>query len=279
MTTFSKLHGIGNSFIIIEENELSSSLSPSDFALRVCDSGFGIGADGVMIIEGMHRDLWKVSMWNPDGTSMGMCGNGIRCVYRFLVHRGHLDDSHTQDVQFLVDGKRNVTCSSVDGGLTVKVNMGAPEFSPTEIPVDVIQDEVLDYPVVLGAETLNIWCVSMGNPHCVLFDWGMAEPLEIGKQLEVHSLFPKRTNVECVEIHSLNSITVHVWERGAGATKACGTGACASVVAAVRAGLCEGEVDVKLPGGRLIVEWDREINSVFLTGPTVLVCDGKLEDL
>lgn len=273
---FLKIHGCGNSFILINHKAAASVGDIGKFSQRVCSVGFGVGSDGLMVVgdleEEQGRLLCRVGMYNPDGSWMGMCGNGTRCVVKYLFATGAINGEEAQ-LEILV-GDRLVHCSTQDAGSTVSVNMGAPLLNPASIPAS-CEHEVVDHELEVAGRSFRVTAVSMGNPHCVIFE---AEPdyKYWGSLIEVHPFFPERANVEFVEVVGPGELRVVVWERGAGATLACGTGACAVVVAATTLGYVEGAARVLLPGGALDVRWERDDNSVWLEGPTALVCSGEL---
>jgi len=269
---FIKLHGCGNSFIIVWDPPVSLELSA--WAKRICDPHFGIGSDGMMIVRpppNPQRAHFDVQMINPDGSDMGMCGNGIRCVVRFLAIEERVPPAQ-MELKFIV-GDRLIRTSSKDGGRWVRVDMGAP----SEIRVGEFSIENASYRFV---------GLSMGNPHCVISgpDLITIDLPQIGPRIECHQQFPDRTNTEFVQRESESRVRVLVWERGAGATLACGTGACATAVAMIRYAECVSPLTVVMPGGELIVEWDggktegkkvQEPN-VYLSGPTQEVCQGEI---
>lgn len=276
---FIKLQGCGNSFIVIREEDLNGTALPQDgwreaLARSVCERGYGLGADGCFIVacvEGVKGPYLRVDMRNPDGSLMGMCGNGVRCVVRaaYLGKWCELPDP----VTVAIDG-HEVTCTTHDEGKTVTVAMGGARFDPDIIPVQ--SDEPLrGNPRLLGGRQRSIWALSMGNPHCVIADEG-EDLCAIGAAIETDPLFPNRTNVEMVSVIDRQTIAVRVWERGAGLTLACGTGACASAVAYLEQGLCDSPVTVRMPGGELRVEWERTRNQVYLTGPAEEIAHGML---
>lgn len=271
---FSKMEGCGNSFVVVFEKQ-ASDRGWAALAKRICDHGFGIGSDGLMLIRPSSSADFDVNMFNPDGSSMGMCGNGIRCVSRYLLLHG-LSSPVTQNLSFNVEG-RSISCEFKDSGRLVKVDMGEPSFSPEDLPV-ACQTEFVNQPISTLKKSFMATCVSMGNPHCVIFDEN-ADQVDLksfGSQLENHQLFPKRTNVEFVKIINREHLGVYVWERGAGITLACGTGACASVVAGAKLGYCARNCQVTLPGGKLEIFWDSDTNRVYLTGPAREICTGTL---
>ena len=215
-------------------------------------------------------------MVNPDGSPMGMCGNGIRCVSRF-VHKRKMVAAQTKELRFLVEG-RLIECSLLEND-RVRVNLGSPSFDPRVVPLD-RESPLLNSEIGVEGFEGCASAVSVGNPHCVIFVERVDEiPLtELGPRLEHHPLFPRRTNVEFVQVLSPTQIKVRVWERGAGVTLACGTGACASVIAGCRIGKCNATSQVDLPGGSLVVAWDQKCNQVFLEGGTRVIAVGELSD-
>ena len=231
-----------------------------------------------MVVYPSRECDFEVAMYNPDGSAMGMCGNGIRCVARFVKMEGLVSPQASQLV-FRVDGSRRVVCElkGEGDGRTVRVDMGEPSFAPETVPVQASQ-EVIGQKLQIGSECFEITCLSMGNPHCVVFvdDVAGLELERLGPKFESHPLFPARVNTEFVQVTASQALRVRVWERGAGATLACGTGACACVVAATRNDLCDGRAIVELPGGALEVVWERDTNRVFMTGPANEVFKGVM---
>jgi len=276
---FIKLQGCGNSFVVVRNDDLfEAGLSIDDnieeLARTICEQGKGLGADGFFVIsrEGVAKETRLfVDMRNPDGSLMGMCGNGVRCVVRACFMWGWNDLPNPLTV-FI--GAHQVQCHTANEGKTVRVNMGPARFEPKMVPVEADSPLMGDIRV-LGGRKRPVWTLSMGNPHCVIGDEG-EDLREVGSAIENDPLFPQRTNVEMVTICDRHTISVRVWERGAGITKACGTGACASAVVCIERGDCDSPVTVQMPGGELIVEWNREENQVFLSGPAEEVATGVL---
>ncbi len=270
---FWKMHGTGNDFVVadnrdreIEENNLSQ------FARRVCTRRLSVGSDGLLLVYSSNVADVKMRMFNPDGTEAEMCGNGIRCFVKFCYDNG-ISRKKELKVETLAGIKQ--TWLSVNGEVkSVRVDMGSPSFEPESIPM--LSDGVfINKPLKVDNEVYEATSLSLGNPHCVIFvDNTDAFPvLEIGPKIENHRLFPKRTNVEFVQVLNRDEIRVRVWERGAGETLACGTGACASAVASNTLKKTDKEVTVHLSGGDLQVVYDC---SVFMTGPAVKVFKGEL---
>lgn len=270
---FQKMEGCGNSFVVLQ-SQPSDLLFWQARANRICHPGWGIGSDGLLVVLPSSTHDFRVAMFNPDGSEMGMCGNGIRCVTRFVI-RQSLWTRGAEEIRYDVEG-RSVSCSSADGGDSIRVNMGSPSFDPAQLPLST-SHELMNYPVKVSDREFHLTAVSMGNPHAVIFLPAVDELLcrTYGPPLEVHPLFPRRANIEFARIDSPEKITVFVWERGAGMTLACGTGACATVVAAARQGLTGSSAQVVLPGGSVEVEWDTVRDIVYLAGPARDVAHGE----
>lgn len=270
-----KMHGCGNSFLVA----LANAVTAKEFRQhipRLCSPSFGIGADGVMLIDNKGRDGFEVYMYNPaDASLMGMCGNGIRCVARFVYEQGLVSEASAW-IPFVVEG-RVIECRIHEQGRQIEVNMGEPRFSPRDLPMEREKEAVDDLLKTKGGD-FHFSGVSMGNPHCVIFvdDVAAINLPEIGPIIENHRDFPKRINAEFVSVVSPEHLKVRVWERGAGITLACGTGACASLVAAVRTERASSKARVELPGGSVNVEWDQTKNVVFMTGPAENIAEIEL---
>lgn len=270
------MHGAGNDFILLdflaegagEDGEYWGTL-----AREMCDRHFGIGSDGLVLVLPSQTADARMRMFNPDGSEAGGCGNGIRCFGRYFRDRYGASEPQLR-VEF---GDKIQTITINDDG-SVTVDMGQPIFTAADIPTAVIGDDALDVTLSLEGERLPVSCVSMGNPHAVTFvEPGVLDgyPLErIGPQVENHPLFPQRTNFEVCEVLGADRMRVRVWERGAGITLACGTGACASVVVAAMAGRVQPPVRVELPGGELTIGWTPD-GSVLMTGPAEYVFTGS----
>lgn len=277
---FTKMHGLGNDFVVISALDglpIPEERLP-DFARFVCDRHFGVGADGVLWLLPSKKADFLMRLINSDGSEAEMCGNGIRCVAKWFYDRDYAK-SETVQVETLA-GIKTVWVQPERGqAVAVTVDMGEPIFDPSIIPTTLgSSGEALEVPLhVEGAGAFIVNAVSMGNPHCVIFADAIDKlPLEvIGPKLEHHPAFPKRTNVEFVQVLSPTKLKVRVWERGAGLTLACGTGACASLATAVRTGRTERKATVHLPGGDLEVEW-REDSHIYMTGLAVEVFRGEL---
>lgn len=271
--SFYKMEGCGNNFVILHE-EAPDSVQWQSKAKALLDRNFGIGGDGLMIIGKSDTHDFSVEMYNPDGSVMGMCGNGIRCVTRYIVMLGMAPDNSSK-IRFDVQG-RDIECLYEEEGRIVTVKMGSPDFDPKSLPLNSSKEMILR-PLEIDDNQYEVSCVSVGNPHCVIFvaDVDHVPLNHVGPIIEKHNLFPMRTNVEFVEIISRNQIKVRVWERGAGATLACGTGACASAVVAAKVGRCNFKSKVVLPGGQVEIDWDQPGNVVYLKGPAREIFKGK----
>jgi diaminopimelate epimerase len=278
MIEFHKMHGIGNDYVFIDCFDMKIE-DPSGLSKKVSDRHFGIGSDGLILIKPSDKADAFMDMYNADGSRGKMCGNGIRCVARYLYDSGKV--SGTSLRIDTLSGIKNIELQIEDGSVNaVTVDMGTPVILPKNIPVDIPGDEpVIDHPVQLKEEEVRITCVSMGNPHAVIFvdDVPNAPVERIGKEIERSPLFPEGTNVEFVQIRTENYIEMRVWERGSGETMACGTGACASLVASVIAGYAKREAEISLLGGSLFIRWDIETNKVYMTGPAEYVFKGTFD--
>ncbi|MDD6401899.1 MAG: diaminopimelate epimerase [Lachnospiraceae bacterium] len=281
---FTKMEGLGNDYVYV--NCFKEKIdNPSELSIKVSDRHFGIGSDGLILIKPSEVADFKMDMYNADGSQSEMCGNGIRCVGKYVYDYGLTDKEDVaietlagiKYLHFTIDRK-----NANDRGIVskVRVNMGSPILTPSEVPVklDASLEMIKDYPVEIGGRNYNITCVSMGNPHCITFvDDVKNFPLEtIGPLFESNEIFPRRVNAEFVEIIDRKNAKMRVWERGSGETLACGTGTCATVVASILNGLTENFVTVELLGGKLEIEWNREENVVYMTGPATIVFDGEI---
>ncbi len=278
---FTKMQGCGNDYVYVDgAKEQIPQEKRAELARRLSDRHFGIGSDGVIFINPSKEADFEMEMYNMDGSRSEMCGNGIRCVSKFVYDKGLTDKTTISIVSGGV--VRYLDLNIADGKvLTVKVNMGAPILKATDIPVvsDCEEGEVVAERIEVGEEIYEMTCVSMGNPHAVVFmeDVANLEIEKIGPLFENHVRFPKRTNTEFVKVIDRNHVEMRVWERGTGETLACGTGACAVAVACILNGLTDEEVIVKLLGGELQIKWDREANLVYMTGPATTVFEGEIE--
>lgn len=274
---FTKMQGCGNDYVYVNgfENKIDN---PNKLSEIVSDRHFGIGSDGLIVINPSEKADFKMSMYNADGSEGKMCGNGIRCVAKY-VYDNKMTDKTTITVETLSGIKTlelNVKNDKVE---TVKVNMGTPILLPKYVPVVSDKDKVVDEPIVIDDKEYRITCVSMGNPHAITFieNTDDLEIETIGPKFENNPIFPDRVNTEFIQVLDRNTVKMRVWERGSGETFACGTGACATVVACVLNGLTDDKVTVKLLGGDLFIEYNREENTVYMTGPAKVSFTGKIE--
>ena len=273
---FTKMQGIGNDYVYV--NCLQETIeNPSELAKKISDRHYGVGSDGLIMINPSDKADFEMEMYNADGSRGEMCGNGIRCVAKYVYDYG-LTDKTSISVETLA-GIKYLDLTVEDGKVVlVKVDMGKPMLRPEEVPVVSEKEEVIDEPITVDGQEYRMTCVSMGNPHAVVFiDQDVKEfPLEtVGVKFENHERFPKRVKTEFVNVLDRHTAQMRVWERGSGETLACGTGACAVAVACALNGLTEDEVTVKLLGGDLQIKWDREKNTVYMTGPAEVVFDGE----
>ena len=274
---FTKMHGCGNDYVYVNlfEEKLDD---PAEVSIKVSDRHFGIGSDGLITIGPSDKADFRMRIYNADGSEAEMCGNGIRCVAKY-VYDHHLTDKTEITVETGA-GVLTLQLFTENGKvLKVRVDMGEPILTPADIPVVADGDKVIDEPIEVGGKTWHMTCVSMGNPHAVVFVDDTANfPLETyGPLFENHERFPKRTNTEFVQIISRTEANMRVWERGSAETWACGTGTCACVMACILNGKTEDKVLVHLRGGDLTIEYDRSSNHVFMTGPATEVFSGEIE--
>lgn len=274
---FSKWQGCGNDFVLI--NCLQDKVADyAAFAQEVCDRHYGVGADGILVVEPSVKADFRMRIFNTDGSEAEMCGNGIRCFARYLY------DSHLTDKkEFTVETGAGVLVPRLifegDTVSGVRVDMGEPILEGDEIPVKgFCRRHVVNEKLTVNGKDYAMTCVSMGNPHCVIYvDDAEGFPIhELGSSFEHHPAFPRKTNTEFVEVKDRGHVRMRVWERGAAVTLACGTGSCATAVAGVLTGRTDRSVEVQLDGGTLHVEWDEASNHVFMTGPAELVFTGEL---
>ena len=276
---FTKMHGCGNDYIYVDgAKEILTPQEKPEVVRRLSDRHFGIGGDGVIFINPSKEADFEMEMYNMDGSRAEMCGNGIRCVAKFVYDKGLTDKT---SISVISCGKIKYLTLTVENGKvsTVEVNMGSPILKAENVPVISDKEEVIGDEIEVDGEIYKMTCVSMGNPHAVVFmDEVEGLPLEkMGPLFENHVRFPKRINTEFVKVLDENTVEMRVWERGTGETLACGTGACATVVACVLNGLTKKQVTVKLLGGNLQIQWDRESNLVYMTGPATTVFEGEIE--
>jgi diaminopimelate epimerase len=274
---FTKMHGCGNDYVYVDCTTKLIEQIP-ETAIKVSDRHFGIGSDGLILIRPSETADFMMDMYNMDGSRGKMCGNGIRCVAKYVYDKG-LTDKQKLRIETL-SGIKELDLTVEDGKvILVTVNMGSPITQPALIPVRSDKEILVKEPIMIGEEIYEITAVSMGNPHAVVFvEDTKTIPIEtLGPKFDFHEIFPERVNTEFVHVVDRNHIEMRVWERGSGETLACGTGACASVVACVLNGLTDNKVLVSLLGGELTVFYDQSQNTVFMTGPATLVFEGEME--
>ncbi|WP_339173564.1 diaminopimelate epimerase [Paenibacillus sp. FSL H7-0943] len=274
---FTKMHGLGNDFIVVfGEQELPSNAA--ELAVTLCNRFFGIGADGLVYILPSERGDFMMRIMNSDGSEAEQCGNAIRCVSKYVYDHG-LVSSEQIVIETIGAGEQKVTLNVKDGVVeTVTVDMGEPVLSGLQIPVSIDAEPVLSQPIEADGTEFTFTAVSMGNPHCVIYvedavDFDLAT---WGPKLEVHPLFPRKVNVEFATVLDRGRVDMRVWERGAGPTLACGTGACATLVSSVLNDLTDRAAWISLKGGDLYIEWNEEDNHVYMTGPAEVVFTGSV---
>lgn len=284
---FTKMHGCGNDYIYINGfTEKPAQEEKPELVRRISDRHFGIGGDGAIFINPSAEADFEMEMYNADGSRAQMCGNGIRCVAKYVYDKGLTDKT---DISVISCGRINYLHLSLKDGRVhmVRVNMGAPELAAERIPVilgedgksekKIGDDYVINTPITVQGKEYKMTCVSMGNPHAVIFMDNVTDLKieEIGPYFENHKYFPQRINTEFVRVLDRRTVEMRVWERGTGETLACGTGCCATVVACVLNGLTDDTVTVKLLGGEIEITWDRENDLVYMTGPAETVFEGE----
>ncbi len=273
---FTKMHGLGNDFIIVAD-EQSLPTAARELAIRWCDRNFGIGADGLVFILPSLRADFMMRIMNPDGSEAEQCGNAIRCVAKYVVDH-QLMDREVFTIETIGAGVQPVQVTIEDHRVkAVRVNMGKPILEGLHIPTIVDQPVVMNHPIEVQGRTFHFTAVSMGNPHCVIYvdDAAQFDLHTWGPLLEKHPLFPKKVNVEFVTVNHRQQADMRVWERGAGPTLACGTGACATLVASVMNGLSDRTATISLAGGDLLIEWNESDHVVYMTGPAAEVFHGE----
>ncbi len=276
---FTKMHGCGNDYVYINGfTEKVPQEKKPDFVRWVSDRHFGIGSDGAIFINPADEADFEMEMYNADGSRSEMCGNGMRCVGKYVYDYGLTDKTEFSVVSA---GKIKYLTLTIENGeaVQIRVDMGAPILTPEDIPVVADSEPVMNEPITVLDKEYKMTCVSMGNPHAVVFveDTASFPVNEIGPYFEKHEKFPNRTNTEFVQVLDRNHINMRVYERGTGETLACGTGCCASVVACILNNLTDENVYVNVLGGVVQVEWNRVENTVYMTGPAVTVFDGEMD--
>lgn len=274
---FTKMHGIGNDYVYVNCFEETVE-NPSETAKFVSDRHFGIGSDGLILIKPSQVADCEMDMYNADGSQGAMCGNGVRCVAKFVYDAGIAKKDRISVAT--KSGIKYVDVFAENGkAVSVRVNMGAPILRAEEVPMVCEKDTAVAYPLEVDGSVWNVTAVSMGNPHAVVYidDVDSLEIEKIGPAFEHHPAFPDRVNTEFVRVIDRHTVQMRVWERGSGETLACGTGACAVAVSSILNGFVEdGEVTVKLLGGDLRIEWNRQENTVYMTGPATTVFEGEI---
>lgn len=274
---FTKMQGLGNDFVILDYNEYKKSgKTPDELAFTLCNRHFGIGADGLIIVNPNTKDAdigWI--FYNSDGTVAQMCGNGIRCFAKYVYSK-----KLVKKKEFSVETQAGIKIPQILDDGRVRVNMSKPILEPSKIPAKV--EDSLNFDIDVLGRVFSASAISMGNPHCVIITEENTKMLALkyGREIELDRTFPEKTNVEFIRILARDEIDLDVWERGCAITLACGTGACASVVTAILKGLCDREVKVNLPGGQLVIEWDGSIedteHDVFMSGPAEFSFTGQI---
>ena len=279
MLKFTKMHGLGNDYVYMDAINQNIE-NRSELAKYVSDRHFGIGSDGLILICKSDVADFRMEMYNQDGSQAEMCGNGIRCVGKFVYDNG-LTNKKNLKIETLAGIKELELTTKNEKVEDVKVDMGEPILEPEKIPVVSEESPVKNLKLNLLDKNLKFTCVSMGNPHAITFideDVDKFEVEKYGKVAEINKVFPKRTNVEFINIIDKNKIKMRVWERGAGETLACGTGACASTVASILNGYTDRNITVELLGGSLKIEWNKDDNHIYMTGPATNVFKGFYEE-
>ena len=275
---FTKMHGCGNDYVYVDCTKQMIE-NPGEVSKIVSHRHFGIGSDGLILICSSDVADFRMAMYNADGSEGAMCGNGIRCVAKYVYDKG-LTDKKNLTIE-TKSGIKELELTVEAGKVSlVKVNMGAPILKSKDIPVEVYTEECIDADINVDGKDYKITCVSMGNPHAVTFideDVNKFPIDKVGPKFENHPMFPDRVNTEFVQVLNRHEVNMRVWERGSGETFACGTGTCATVVACVLNGLTDDEITVHLLGGDILVKYDRENDTVWMTGPAVIAFEGTIE--
>jgi diaminopimelate epimerase len=286
---FAKYHGLGNDFILIDNRHSSEPVITPEQAVDLCDRHFGIGADGVIFaLPGQNDTEYTMRIFNSDGSEPEMCGNGIRCLAKFIadleassIHSPQppqASGGSESKTEYRIGTGAGVIITELRSDGQVKVDMGVPRLLAAEIPTTLAAPDakVIDVPLEVAGKSWSVTCVSMGNPHCITFveDVSAVALETVGPQFEHNPAFPQRTNTEFIQVIRSEYVKMRVWERGAGVTLACGTGACAAVVAGVLVGKCDRATAVELPGGILEIEWAEVSGRIYMTGPAQRVFTG-----
>ncbi|TCS81715.1 diaminopimelate epimerase [Muricomes intestini] len=275
---FTKMQGLGNDYVYIN-GFIEKIGNPAELAVKISDRHFGIGSDGLILINPSSVADFEMEMYNADGSRGEMCGNGIRCVAKYVYDYGLIDKTQIS-VETLSGIKYLVLTVENQKVVQVRVDMGKPELKPDRIPILAEGETVINVPIEVDGREYKMTGVSMGNPHVVIYmdDIQHLDIERIGPKFENHECFPNRINTEFVKVLDRNTVEMRVWERGSGETLACGTGACAVAVACVLGGLTEEKITVRLLGGDLFIEWDWEKDTVYMTGPAEVVFDGEWKE-
>lgn len=276
---FTKYHGLGNDFILIDNRQFDQPLISPEVAIQLCDRHFGIGADGVIFaLLGQNGADYTMRIFNSDGSEPEMCGNGIRCLAQFITE---LEGKEEIGTEYKIHTLAGIITPKIQGNQQITVDMGQPILTAEKIPTTIKKtgEKVINERLTVGDRDYYVSCVSMGNPHCLVFvdDVDKIDLTIIGSQFEHHPVFPQRTNTEFIQVIRPDYLKMRVWERGAGITLACGTGACATVVAGVLNGKCDRNCTVELPGGCLQIEWSEQNNHVYMTGSATKVFKGSIQ--
>lgn len=275
---FTKMHGCGNDYVYIN-GFIEKVENKPEWVRKISDRHFGVGGDGAIFVNPSQEADFEMEMYNADGTRAEMCGNGIRCVAKYVYDYGLTDKTQITIASF---HKVKYLDLTVENGKVskVRVDMGTPILKAQEVPVVSEKEQVVNEKIQVNGKEFAMTCVSMGNPHAVVFmdDVANLEIEKIGPFFENHERFPNRTNTEFVKVLDRSHVEMRVWERGTGETLACGTGCCATVVACVLNGLTDRKVLVKVLGGEIEIEWDEKTGTVFMTGPATTVFDGEYPD-
>lgn len=274
---FTKMHGCGNDYVYVNCFE-ETVKNPEEAAKIVSDRHYGIGSDGLILICPSDKADFRMAMYNLDGSEGKMCGNGVRCIAKY-VYDHHLTDKTRISLETL-GGIKYLDLNIKNGKVeTVVVDMGEPVLTPEDIPVAVSGDRAVNIPLEVDGKVRYMTCISMGNPHAVVFvDNTKDLDLEkIGPKFEKHPIFPEQVNTEFVHVIDRHTVDMRVWERGSGETLACGTGACATAMACILNHMTDDEVLIHLLGGDLLIRYDRETNHIFMTGPAAEVFSGEID--
>lgn len=274
---FSKYQGLGNDFILLDNRHSTDPLITPEQATKMCDRHFGIGADGVIFaLPGKGDTEYTMRIFNSDGSEPEMCGNGIRCLAKFIAD---FEGNKEVNKSYRISTLAGVIIPKLESNGEITVDMGKPQLTAAKIPTTLTaeDDQVVAQPLTVNDRTWSVTAVSMGNPHCITFveDTSVIDLAKIGPLFEHHNAFPQRTNTEFIQVVSSDYLKMRVWERGAGITLACGTGACATVVAGVLNNKCDRTCTVELPGGCLEITWSEADGKVYMTGPATQVFKGQ----